>query len=91
MNQAKRGLHAQATSQAPNVDWVPVARWVKDGNIWTSSGISAGIDLTYDWVASVYGEEVAQEIADRAEYIRNRDPDYDPFAARWKAGENRSP
>jgi transcriptional regulator GlxA family with amidase domain len=35
-----------ATSQGPNVNWVPVARWVTDGNIWTASGVSAGIDAT---------------------------------------------
>jgi putative intracellular protease/amidase len=26
-----------------NVTWVPTARWVQDGNIWTSSGIAAGM------------------------------------------------
>lgn len=26
----------------PKVDWQPSARWVEDGNIWTSSGVSAG-------------------------------------------------
>lgn len=25
-----------------NVTWVPTARWVTDGNIWTSSGVAAG-------------------------------------------------
>jgi putative intracellular protease/amidase len=25
-----------------NVTWVPTARWVQDGKIWTSSGVSAG-------------------------------------------------
>lgn len=63
---------------------------MKDGNIWTSSGVSAGIDLTYDWVESVYGEELAEEIANRQEYIRNRDPEHDPFAATWKAGQSRN-
>jgi putative intracellular protease/amidase len=33
-----------ATSQGPKVNWVPVARWVVDGNIWTTSGVAAGID-----------------------------------------------
>lgn len=70
----------QATAQGPNVDWVLKARWVKDGNIWTSSGISAGIDMTYAFVSDQYGEDVAQELADRAEYRRNTDPDDDPFA-----------
>jgi transcriptional regulator GlxA family with amidase domain len=34
----------RATAEGPKVDWVPVARWVVDGNIWTASGVSAGID-----------------------------------------------
>lgn len=29
----------------PNVDWVPVARWVNVGNVWTTSGVSAGKSL----------------------------------------------
>lgn len=65
--------------------WVPKARWVVDGNIWTSSGISAGIDLTYAWVGHVWGEEVADYIADCSEYERNRDAGADRFAERWGA------
>lgn len=35
-----------------NVTWVPTARWVTDGNVWTSSGVAAGefrINLT-EWL-----------------------------------------
>lgn len=64
----------------PEVKWEKKARWVVDGNIWTSSGISAGIDVTYAFVGKLYGEDVAQKIADRSEYIRNKDPSFDPFA-----------
>ena len=32
----------------PNVDWVPVARWVNDGNVWTTSGVSAGKSLHFN-------------------------------------------
>ncbi|KAF2714473.1 class I glutamine amidotransferase-like protein [Pleomassaria siparia CBS 279.74] len=67
------------------VQWVPKARWVVDGNIWTSSGISAGIDLTFAWVADVYGNEVADLIADASEYERNRDSENDRYAERWGA------
>jgi transcriptional regulator GlxA family with amidase domain len=56
---------------------------VVDGNIWTSSGISAGIDLIYAWVAHVWGKETAQLLADSAEYMRAVGPDDDPFAERW--------
>ncbi|MCI0601788.1 AraC family transcriptional regulator [bacterium] len=37
--------------------------WVKDGNIYTSAGISAGIDLALAWVEEDCGVSVAQEIA----------------------------
>ncbi|KAI0835404.1 class I glutamine amidotransferase-like protein [Hypoxylon sp. FL0890] len=69
-----------ATAQGPNVNWVRHARWVTDGNIWTSSGISAGIDMMYAFVADQWGEDVARDLADVSEYVRNTDPDVDPFA-----------
>jgi len=37
--------------------------WVKDGNVYTSAGISAGIDLALALVGEDLGEEVALEIA----------------------------
>ncbi|KAI1326538.1 class I glutamine amidotransferase-like protein [Xylariaceae sp. FL0255] len=66
--------------QGPKVQWVSKARWVVDGNIWTSSGISAGIDMFYAFVADQYGEETAALIAHASEYVRNMDADDDPFA-----------
>ncbi|KAF2252044.1 class I glutamine amidotransferase-like protein [Trematosphaeria pertusa] len=74
---------AWVREQNPAVQWVPKARWVVDGNIWTSSGISAGIDLIYAWIAEVWGEETASFVADCSEYERNTDPGNDRFAERW--------
>jgi transcriptional regulator GlxA family with amidase domain len=37
--------------------------WVKDGNIYTSAGISAGIDLALAWVEEDCGAAIAQEVA----------------------------
>jgi transcriptional regulator GlxA family with amidase domain len=37
--------------------------FVRDGNIWSSAGISAGIDLALAMVAEDYGEEIAQQTA----------------------------
>ncbi|RYP26333.1 hypothetical protein DL767_008087 [Monosporascus sp. MG133] len=71
---------AWVKSQGPNVRWVLEARWVTDGNVWTASGISAGIDMAYAFVSEMYGEDIAQELADRAEYTRQKDPSVDPFA-----------
>ena len=30
------------TSSGTNITWVPTARWVEDGKVWTSSGVAAG-------------------------------------------------
>ncbi|KAL1799607.1 hypothetical protein ACET3X_003644 [Alternaria dauci] len=72
-------------AQHPNVEWVAKARWVVDGNIWTSSGISAGMDLAFAWMAEVFGEETAQFVADRSEHERNVDSGNDRYAERWGA------
>jgi transcriptional regulator GlxA family with amidase domain len=37
--------------------------WVKDGNIYTSAGISAGIDLALAWVEEDCGNTIATEVA----------------------------
>lgn len=37
--------------------------YVRDGNIWSSAGISAGIDLALAMIAEDHGEEVAQNTA----------------------------
>ncbi|KAL3475930.1 DJ-1/PfpI family protein [Aspergillus californicus] len=67
----------------PKVKWVPEARWVVDGNIWTSSGISAGIDVTLDFIEKFYGKENATTIANTMEYERHTDPKWDPFSKIW--------
>ncbi|KAF2492911.1 ThiJ/PfpI family protein [Lophium mytilinum] len=76
-----------ATSPYANVDWVHKARWVVDGNVWTGSGVSAGIDLVLAFVEEVYGAEKAKELAIGIEYDRHEDPSYDPFADIWKITE----
>ena len=37
--------------------------FVRDGDVWTSAGISAGIDLSLAMVAEDYGDEIAQKTA----------------------------
>ncbi|KAF5661416.1 hypothetical protein FHETE_8478 [Fusarium heterosporum] len=67
-------------SQGPNVKWARNARWVVDGNIWTASGITAGMDMIYAFIAEQYGQEIADDTADASEYVRNTDAKSDPFA-----------
>jgi transcriptional regulator GlxA family with amidase domain len=43
-------------------------RIVQDGNVWTSSGVSAGIDLSLAFIAAVAGEESAAKVQFASEY-----------------------
>ncbi len=65
---------------APKVDWVKEARWVEDGKFFTSSGVSAGMDMTLAVLAGLYGNEKAEETAIGTEYTWHRNPHDDPFA-----------
>lgn len=47
----------------PDVKLEPDSIYVRDGNIWTSAGISAGIDLALAIVEEDYGPEIAQNTA----------------------------
>jgi transcriptional regulator GlxA family with amidase domain len=47
----------------PKVKLEPDRIFVRDGNIWSSAGISAGIDLALALVAEDFGDDVAQETA----------------------------
>ena len=47
----------------PDVKWEPDRIFVRDGNIWSSAGITAGIDLALALVTEDYGEAIAQQTA----------------------------
>jgi len=68
-----------ARSQGPAVNWVEEARWVEDGPLATSSGVSAGTDMALAVIARLYGRSAAQQIADSTEYEWQSDPSRDPF------------
>jgi transcriptional regulator GlxA family with amidase domain len=68
------------SEQGPAVEWIKQARWVEDGKFATSSGVSAGIDMTLAVIARITGTEAAERIAIRMEYDWHRDPSWDPFA-----------
>ena len=69
-----------AVEQDPDVDWIVKARWVEDGKIITSSGVSAGTDMALGLVSRLYGKERAQKLAKSLEYEWHEDPTVDPFA-----------
>lgn len=67
-------------SQGPRVTWVREARWVRDGRVFTSSGVSAGMDMALGLIAEEFGHDLSLRVARRAEYIWNEDAGSDPFA-----------
>ena len=71
---------AWVASQGPAVDWVPQARWVEDGRFFTSSGVTAGMDMALGLIAHLFGREESLAIAQGAEYDWHEDRGWDPFA-----------
>ena len=69
-----------ATSQSDKVHWIKQARWVEDGKFFTSSGVSAGMDMSLGLIARLSGEDAAEQVATWTEYEWHRDPEWDPFA-----------
>lgn len=67
------------TEQNEDVLWVKEARWIRDGNIFTSSGVSAGMDMALGFIEELIGKEKAIEISKSIEYLWNEDSNYDPF------------
>src|SRR5947209_20612871 len=66
--------------QGPQVQWIRHARWVDDGTIITSSGVSAGIDMALSLIARLNGRELALAAARFMEYRWHEDAGDDPFA-----------
>ena len=67
-------------AQGPKATWVPEARWIEDGNVFTSGGVAAGIDMALAIIARLESPEVATGVADHTEYDWHRDASWDPFA-----------
>ena len=60
----------------PTVNWVPKARWVVEGRIWTSSGVTAGGDMGFAFLQHLVGDEIANFIRGIVEVsIRSQDDD----------------
>jgi transcriptional regulator GlxA family with amidase domain len=65
----------------PQVRLEPDRIFVKDGKVWTSAGISAGIDLALAMVAEDLGEEVAKRTAQQLVVYRRRPGGQSQFSA----------
>jgi transcriptional regulator GlxA family with amidase domain len=82
----------QLADQYPllNVDADPIYR--RDGNVWTSAGVTAGIDLALALVEEDYGVDIAQTVARWMVMFLHRPGGQTQFATRvWTARAERSP
>lgn len=61
------------------VKWIRNARWTVDDKYYTSSGISAGMDMTLGFLSDMHGLEFARDIASQIEYNWQEDKDVDNF------------
>lgn len=62
------------------VKWVRKARLVVDGKYYTSSGVSADIDMALGFVSDIKEFEIARQIAHRIEYYWPQDKEIDQFS-----------
>ncbi|KAJ7172969.1 class I glutamine amidotransferase-like protein [Mycena crocata] len=71
---------AVVAASPKDIEWVPLARWVVDGNVWTSSGVTAGSDMALAFVEHLTSAKVARHLRGEFE-IREVTEKDDPFAA----------
>lgn len=76
-----KASYKRVVERQPEAQWVPKARWTVDGNIWTTSGISSGVDGTLAFIECLFGKEVARGLTVSMEWNRVEDASEDPFAA----------
>jgi len=62
-----------------NVQWDKKARWTVDDKFYTSSGVSAGIDMSLAFLADQHGIAFARRVAFEIEYNWSEDRDCDRF------------
>ncbi|KAK3046080.1 hypothetical protein LTR09_012395 [Extremus antarcticus] len=71
------------TSNGPKTHWVAKARWVTSGNVWTTSGVTAGIDGMLALVSSIWSEDTAEKVGATIEHNRAKASDDDPWATHY--------
>ena len=81
------GLLAELERVAPTAAVVADRLFVEDGPVWTSAGVTAGIDLTLQLVASIAGPAVASDAA-RHLVVYLRRSGGDPQLSPWLEGRN---
>ncbi|WP_025899590.1 DJ-1/PfpI family protein [Sneathiella glossodoripedis] len=79
-------LHELFTSKFPTTRLLKDKRFNQDGNLWSSAGISAGVDMALSLVSSEYGEVIAKKCQGFLEYFPEQPWSRDEVAAALQAG-----
>ncbi|KAI8801111.1 ThiJ/PfpI domain-containing protein, partial [Cladochytrium replicatum] len=74
-NKAAFGIMSQYGS---NVKYVRSARFIEDGNIWSASGVTAGVDMAFEITRRAFSDEIATSVAKSWGY-EPLEGTYDPF------------
>ena len=77
---------AQLAREYPNIDVSADAIFVRDANIWTAAGVSAGIDLALALVEEDLGHQIALAVAQRLVLFLRRPGGQSQFSAALRAG-----
>ncbi|TPX16104.1 uncharacterized protein E0L32_004099 [Thyridium curvatum] len=75
-----KGAWGSVVRHGENITWVPTARWVEDGKVWSSSGVAAGMDMAYAFLSHFYGTDRVNNTMNGIEYAPHTDPNWDPFS-----------
>ena len=62
------------------VNWIKHVRWIVDGKYYTSSGVSAGMDMALGFLADRHGLEFARKVAFEIEYNWTEESEDDNFS-----------
>jgi transcriptional regulator GlxA family with amidase domain len=77
--------HARLAQQYPDVEVDPDPIYIRDGHIWTSAGITAGIDLSLALIQEDLGRKVAMAVARHLVVFLNRPGGQSQFSAPLEA------
>jgi putative intracellular protease/amidase len=78
---SNKRVFAWVMTNGANVLWNKQARWVVYGKYYTSSGVSAGMDMSLGFLSDRHGVEFARKVALEIEYNWTEDKDNDTFKA----------
>ncbi len=79
--------HAATLARAyPDVAVEPDWIWVRDGKVWTSAGVTAGIDLALALIADDLGEDIARQVAQELVVYYQRPGGQSQFSALLELG-----